>query len=431
MNSEKVYSKKTVSKKSVSKKSVSKKSVSKKDDNESLPEYKEKDEITQFLEDTGMDKEYFDSFYSHSDKIKDDNESLPEEKVCEQCEEVFSVCLCNTDLIKEVRALREELEAKNNRVELLEIKIKDKQNYINLIENTKENLRMELKNKESNQKDQEKKIKDLNDEKEELKELNKRIKECSSKILIDKEEYLKHMRATVKDLRTQIDKMTKEKEELEDTITGLELEKDIVHEQNDDLVKELNELKQRIKDGYEYDIHDIRQEQAHERRSHQETVKKIKDRICELDNSEEGQKMRIGIISNLENQIDDLKKCIGQLKYKYYDINKEKDDINKELDKVNKELDKVKEEYAYIKKDSRHFADLCVTRNDELRRLNKEINLLINMLEEYEGLGVLSGDMMWTLQVKLETILKPDYKVLESMKDNHICRINRGSYGWY
>lgn len=47
--------------------------------------------------------------------------------------------------------------------------------------------------------------------------------------------------------------------------------------------KELEELKQRIKDGYEYDIHDIRQEHAHEKRAYKDEIENLKNKISEQD----------------------------------------------------------------------------------------------------------------------------------------------------
>jgi len=129
--------------------------------------------------------------------------------------------------------------------------------------------------------------------------------------------------------------------------------------------KELEELKQRIKDGYEYDIHDIRQEHAHEKRAYKDEIENLKEKNI---------KLQSGVV--------DFGTQILTLKNQIVDSERIKEDIKK----------------------------------------------LINMLEEYEGLGAIQSSMVWTLQCKLNTFINPNYK---PVRDYHIHTINLGNGKFY
>jgi len=113
---------------------------------------------------------------------------------------------------------------------------------------------------------------------------------------------LKDLKIYSNDNEENFFKVNEENKELEDTITGLQLEKEIICKQNEELSekvkyfrqetlnqagkrikieKELSDLQQRIKDGYEYDIHDIRQEHAHEKRAYKDEIENLKNKISE------------------------------------------------------------------------------------------------------------------------------------------------------
>jgi hypothetical protein len=106
-------------------------------DSESESEEEEKDEAEQFIKDTGICRVYFNSFNSKNETDDEDSDSDDEEKdECNNCYEKINNCLCNIDLFREVKALRNELEAKNILVERLEEKTNNQYDRMKKIEQT-------------------------------------------------------------------------------------------------------------------------------------------------------------------------------------------------------------------------------------------------------------------------------------------------------
>jgi hypothetical protein len=96
---------------------------------------------------------------------------------------------------------------------------------------------------------------------------------------------------------------------------------------------------------------------------------------------------------------------------------------NEEILRLNKELNKLKiYESAYngLNKDTLELLNITKTKE-------KQINTLINMLEEFEGIGALTPKMCWTLQCKLKTIIDPNYKPSEDYP-RHTINLGNGSF---
>jgi CRISPR/Cas system CMR-associated protein Cmr1 (group 7 of RAMP superfamily) len=99
------------------------------------------------------------------------------------------------------------------------------------------------------------------------------------------------------------------------------------------------------------------------------------------------------------------------------------DQKNEEILRLNKELYKLKMyESAYNGLNKNTLELLEITKTKE-----KQINTLINMLEEFEGIGALTPKMCWTLQCKLHKIIDPDYKPLVDYP-RHTINLGNGSF---
>jgi chromosome segregation ATPase len=174
-----------------------------------------------------------------------DNESDEEdEPLCEKCEWEPSNCKCgdNDYFIREIKALKTELEAKNNRVELLEIRLQEKQNYKHLIEKRNDylNERVKILDNALDKKDDE--IKKLDEENTKLLSENEEAKdhiEADKETIIELEGKVKELRKTLKESKNMHADAVNELDELKNNTCDYEY----IHV----LSKKNNELEDRIK----------------------------------------------------------------------------------------------------------------------------------------------------------------------------------------
>ena len=100
------------------------------------------------------------------------------------------------------------------------------------------------------------------------------------------------------------------------------------------------------------------------------------------------------------------------------------------IDKKNEEILRLNKEVLNLKMYESAYNELSKNALDVItiaKTQETQIKLLINMLEEFEGIGALTPKMCWTIQCKLNKILEPNYKPSEDYP-RHTINLGNGTF---
>ena len=161
-----------------------------------------------------------------------------------------------------------------------------------------------------------------------------------------------------------------------------------------------------------------------EKTEHEEKIKRLENLIKEKDDSIIGLQLEKEIICK---QNEDLSEKIQNLRDNH---NRQSARSVNNLKDHEEEIKNLKEKNLKLQSGVVDFGTQILTLKNQtvdLERLKENIKKLINMLEEYEGLGGLSPSMKWTLQCKLETFIKPDFKPTVDYP-RHIINLGNGHF---
>jgi chromosome segregation ATPase len=197
-------------------------------------------------------------------------------------------------------------------------------------------------------------------------------------------------------------RVNEENKELQDTITGLQLEKEIICKQNEELSEKvkyfrqetLNQAGKRTKETTEKD----------------KIIEELKRKLSDVDIER----------CNYKNELGCLRRDLKEITTKYNKIDSDNSDYIHELQDLKVAFKEMKEKNIKLNEGMGVFAR-------QILDLELKIKKLIIMLEEYEALGALPNSMKWTLQCKLETFLKPDFKPVVDYP-RHIINLGNGEF---
>ena len=336
--------------------------------------------------------------------LKDEKmkEEIKKKLMTELSEQIQAIKKTYTDEKEKLEKKTEELKEKENR---LEKEIKEKQ--LKLEDATKDlrDLEKEIKEKNKIQED----LKKRKDEIEELKEKQQELKNAT-KDLGDLEKKIKEKKEKRDLLLREIDDKEIKRSNLESVLKNLEDRRDHLDFDIDKIIKEQEDVKNKIVSSYE--------EEA--KREIEELSKKIVE-LKEVKNSKEELLKKESALELKEKKLSEQEENIR---------NKE-ENIN-ELIKDTREEEKRRreEEISGLEKELRDLNEKNIDANREIRRLqninadsfsveelNNEINALKDIKKELEekllGKGDLQTQEIKTLKGKIETLEKEHTKVTQ------------------
>jgi chromosome segregation ATPase len=246
-------------------------------------------------------------------------------------------------------------------------------------------------------------------------------------------------------------KVNEENKELQDTITGLQLEKEIICKQNEDLNEKLRNLREnhnrwtatRINNSKDQekkieDLEDKNQELKNriekleynldieykksfyggsEKTLNLEKIKRLEDLIREKDDSNQELKRKLSDVDiercNYKSELECLRVDLKEITTKYNQIDSDNSDYIHELQDLKVAFKEMKEKNIKLNEGMGVFGRQILDLEIKIKKLNI-------MMEEYEGIGVISSSMKWTIQYKLETFINPDFKPTVDYPRHHI-----------
>jgi len=197
-------------------------------------------------------------------------------------------------------------------------------------------------------------------------------------------------------------KVNEENKELQDTITGLELEKEIICKQNEELSEKvkyfrqetLNQVGKRKKETDEKD----------------KIIQELKRKLSDVDIER----------CNYKSELGCLRRDLKEITTKYNKIDSDNSDYIHELQDLKIEFKEIKEKNIKLNEGMGVFGRQILDLELKIKKLNI-------MMEEYEGLGVISSSMKWTIQYKLETFINPDFKPTVDYS-RHLINLGNGEF---
>jgi hypothetical protein len=205
-------------------------------------------------------------------KISDEKQETIREKIQEihslkfQLEQAKADALRLNNSLVEIQKEAEEIKKLQDKKEILEDIIDDREIDIIFLKKEKNRLKLKLQNEESDNQN-------LIEERDELQE---RLEEMT----LFRDDYEKNFFNLLDKNR----ELEKQKEKLYSDYLNIKEENGKIKNESwyhkverERIKKELSDLQQRIRDGYEYDIHDIRQEQLTERLAYKDEIKNLKE----------------------------------------------------------------------------------------------------------------------------------------------------------
>jgi chromosome segregation ATPase len=262
-----------------------------------------------------------------------------------------------------------------------------------------------------------------------------------------RQERINHLERTVKNIKRKYDQeqddnqeLIKERDNLQFKNDGLQLTIDNLNTELKDLkiyaddnernffkIKEENqELENRI-EKLEYNL-DIEYKKSFyggsEKTLNLEKIKRLEDLIREKDDSNQELKRKLSDVDiercNYKSELECLRVDLKEITTKYNQIDSDNSDYIHELQDLKVAFKEMKEKNIKLNEGMGVFAR-------QILDLELKIKKLIIMLEEYEALGALPNSMKWTLQCKLETFLKPDFKPVVDYP-RHIINLGNGEF---
>lgn len=336
--------------------------------------------------------------------LKDEKmkEEIKKKLMAELSEQIQAIKKTYTDEKEKLEKKTEELKEKENR---LEKEIKEKQ--LKLEDATKDlrDLEKEIKEKNKIQED----LKKRKDEIEELKEKQQELKNAT-KDLGDLEKKIKEKKEKRDLLLKEIDDKEIKRSNLENVVKNLEDRRDHLGFDIDKIIKEQEELKQKIISFHEEET--------------KKEIEKLSKKIVEL--------------KEVKNSKEELLKKESALELKEKKLSEQEENIRNKEENINElikdtregEKIKIKEKINFLEEEVRELREENSDANRKIRRLqninadsfsveelNNEINTLKNIKKELEdkllGKGNLQTDEIKILKGKIETLEKEYTKVTQ------------------